>query len=75
MDRGMLSRLCCSIMPVTFNRNAVEHRIREDFAIAVAQLEHAQPEDKPLAETRLNRAVRRLIDLIGHGKVPTGLRR
>ena len=46
----------------------LEDRIRQEFAIAVEQLEQATPEDKPQAESRLNKAVRRLVDLIAHGK-------
>ena len=61
-------------MPGTSDRTAIEHRIREEFAIAIAEREHASPDDKPHAEDCLNRAVRRLIDFIGHGKVPADLR-
>ena len=52
------------------DRAAVEERIRNEFAIALAQLEHAAPEDKLQAQSRLNRAVRRLLDFVAHGKLP-----
>jgi len=51
--------------------DAIEERIRNEFAIALAELEQSPPEDKPLAEMRLNRAVRRLVDFVAYGKVPT----
>ena len=48
---------------------AHEDRIRAEFAIALAEMERASPADKAEAESHLNRAVRRLVDLIAYGKV------
>ena len=52
------------------DRSAVEDRIRQEFAIALEEVEEAPPEYKQLAESRLNRAVRRLVDFVAYGKWP-----
>ena len=48
----------------------IEDRVRREFAAAWDALERAPAEEKPKAISRLNRAVRRLYDLVGHGKLP-----
>ena len=52
----------------------VEDLIRVEFQAAFAAVDSATGEDKPLAMARLNRAVRRLYDLVGHGKLPSDWR-
>ena len=48
--------------------DSVEDRIRNEFTIAFEMVEQAASEQKPEAESRLNRAVRRLIDFVAYGK-------
>ena len=48
--------------------DTIEDRIRNEFAIAFEMLEQAPTEQKQKAESRLNRAVRRLIDFVAYGK-------
>lgn len=52
------------------DKTSLEERIRADFEAAFAALENAPLEEKPIKEERLNRAVRRLYDLVGYGRVP-----
>ena len=49
--------------------SAAEERIRAEFEIAWAERERASPADKLQAESRLNNAVRRLVDFVAYGKV------
>ena len=44
--------------------------LRFEFENAFTALEQAPEAEKPRAASRLNRAVRRLYDLIGYGKMP-----
>ena len=53
-----------------FFHNQVEEHIRTEFRAAFARMEHATATEKEDAAVRLNHAVRRLYDFIGHGKVP-----
>jgi len=53
---------------VTPDKSAIEERIRSEFARAFEAWEQAPPKDKPQAESRLNRAVRRLVDFVAYGK-------
>ena len=48
----------------------IEDRVRDEFANAFEALERASTEEKPQATSRLNRAVRRLYDFVGYGKIP-----
>ena len=48
--------------------NALEDRIRNEFNVAFSEWEQAPPEYKVQAESRLNRAVRRLVDFVAYGK-------
>jgi len=57
-------------MQVATDRAAIEDQIRFEFEAAFDALERAPDEEKPRAASRLNRAVRRLYDLIGYGKMP-----
>jgi hypothetical protein len=57
-------------MGPTIDRTVVEDQIRSEFQEAFNALEEAPEEEKPRAASRLNRAVRRLYDLIGYGKIP-----
>lgn len=56
-----------AFMEPAMNRAAIEERIRSEFEAAVAAVENAPPARKTHEEKRLNRAVRRLYDLIGYG--------
>ena len=57
-------------MEPAVDRSAVESQIRTEFEEAFQALDQAPEEDKPGAESRLNRAVRLLYDMIGYGKMP-----
>lgn len=61
-------------MAPAMDRAAIEERIRSEFQAAVAAVENAPPARKTHEEKRLNRAVRRLYDLIGYGKLPPNWR-
>lgn len=50
------------------DKSAVEERIRQEFATALEKWEKAPAKDKPQAESRLNKAVRRLVDFVAYGK-------
>ena len=49
----------------------LENRIRDEFDAAFAALEQASAEEKLGAAYRLNRAVRRVYDFVGYGKLPS----
>lgn len=61
-------------MGPAIEKTAVEERVRSEFEAALCNLENASEEEKPVAESRLNRAVRALYDLVGHGKMPRNWR-
>jgi hypothetical protein len=61
-------------MPFGFPHRAIEEQIHKEFQAAFAELERASGQEKVDATTRLNRAVRRLFDFVGYGKVPQDLR-
>lgn len=62
------------LMAPAMDRTAIEERIRSEFEAAVAAVENAPPAHKAHEEKRLNRAVRRVYDLIGYGKLPPNWR-
>jgi len=49
----------------------LEDRIRGEFLAAFAGLKQAPAKDEANAQSRLNRAVRRLYDFVCYGKVPS----
>jgi hypothetical protein len=57
-------------MPSVVPRHEIEDHIRREFRAAFEELERAEEKQKADAAARLNRAVRRLYDFIGSGKVP-----
>ena len=61
-------------MPPAIPQHEIEERIRQDFQAAFDELEQACDEEKASAAARLNRAIRRLYDFVGYGKVPQDLR-
>jgi len=52
-------------------QSAIEKQIHKEFQDAFDALERASGQGKVEATARLNRAVRRLFDFVGYGKVPT----
>jgi hypothetical protein len=60
-------------MPSVIPNHEIEDNIRKEFRAAFDELEHAQEKEKADAGARLNRAVRRLYDFVGSGKVPQDL--
>ena len=61
--------------PVAFGvpQSAIEKQIHKEFQAAFDEFERASGQAKVTATSRLNRAVRRLFDFVGYGKVPGGL--
>ena len=53
---------------------ATEDRIRSEMAAAFSVMERATEEEKPVATSRLNQAVRQLFDFVGYGKLPSDWR-
>jgi len=51
----------------------IEEHIRKDFQAAFDEHERAPGNQKADAAVRLNRAMRRLYDFVGYGKVPPDL--
>lgn len=49
----------------------LDDRIRGEFLAASAGLKQASAEDEANAHSRLHRAVRRLYDFVGYGKLPS----
>lgn len=54
-------------------QHEIEERIRTEFRAAINDMERASGKDKADATARLNRAMRRLYDFVGYGKVPVDL--
>ena len=54
-------------------QSAIEKQIHKEFQDAFDALERASGQGQVEATARLNRAVRRLFDFVGYGKVPTDL--
>jgi hypothetical protein len=54
-------------------QSAIEEQIHKEFQDAFDGLERASRQERLDATARLNRAVRRLFDFVGYGKVPTDL--
>lgn len=59
--------------PTGFVQSEVEQRIRNEFACAFTALENATSTQRADAAARLNRAVRRLYDFVGYGKLADDL--
>jgi len=57
-------------MPSRFTQHEIEKQIREEFQAAFDELERASQEEKADATDRLNRATRRLYDVVGNSKLP-----
>lgn len=51
----------------------IEEHIRKEFQAAVDELERAASNQKVHAAARLKRAMRRLYDFVGYGKIPQDL--
>ena len=56
-------------MAVDFPEHELEERVRKEFRAAIDEMERASGKEKAEATARLNRATRRLYDLVAHGKV------
>ncbi|HEY1241321.1 MAG TPA: hypothetical protein VGF16_12235 [Bryobacteraceae bacterium] len=56
--------------PVRDDTGIIEERLRYELDEAFTAVERADEEQEARARTRLNRAVRRLYDFIGYGKIP-----
>jgi hypothetical protein len=52
-------------------QRAIEEQIHKEFQDAFDEFERASGHAKVAATARLNRAVRRLFDFVGYGRVPT----
>ena len=61
-------------MPFGLPSRAIEEQIHKEFQAAFDEFERASGQAKVTATARLNRAVRRLFDFVGYGKVSDGLR-
>jgi hypothetical protein len=57
-------------MPPVIPQNEIEEQIREEFRTAFDEWERAPENEKEAAGERLDRAIRRLYDFVGCGKVP-----
>ena len=55
-------------MPPAIPQHEIEERFRQDFQTAFDELERACDKEKASAAARLNRATRRLYDLVGRGE-------
>jgi len=55
------------------HEDELEDRIRREFRAAYDELEKASTEQKADATARLKRAMRRLYDIVGYGRVPADL--
>ena len=53
------------------DKRELEDRIRSEFLTAFAGLKQASAEEEANAHSRLHRAVRRLYDFVGCGKLPS----
>jgi hypothetical protein len=60
-------------MPFSFCQRAIEEQIHKEFQGAFDELERASGQEKIEAAGRLNRAVRKLYDFVGYGKMPHDL--
>jgi hypothetical protein len=60
-------------MPFRFPRREIEEQIHKEFQDAFDELERASRHHRIDAVARLNRAVRRLFDFVGYGKMPMDL--
>ena len=60
-------------MPSRSPQRAIEEQIHKEFQDAFDELERVSGKEKTDATARLNRAVRRLFDFVGYGKVPRDL--
>jgi hypothetical protein len=61
-------------VPFDFSQRAIEEQVHREFQDAFGELERASWQEKVDATARLNRAVRRLFDFVGYGKVSQDLR-
>lgn len=57
-------------IPPVISQNEIEEQIRKDFGIAFDEWKRAPEKEKADAAARLDRAIRRLYDFVGYGKVP-----
>jgi hypothetical protein len=57
-------------MTCTFSPQVIKEQVHKEFRDAFDELERASGREKVDATARLNRAVRRLFDFVGYGKVP-----
>jgi hypothetical protein len=60
-------------MPSIFPPQVIKEQVHKEFRAAFDELERASAKEKEAAAARLNRAVRRLYDFVGYGKVPQEL--
>ena len=60
-------------MPFRFPECEIEEQIHKEFRDAFDELERASGQQRIDAAARLNRAVRRLFDFVGYGKMPMDL--
>jgi hypothetical protein len=60
-------------MPFTFSTQVIEEQIHKEFRAAFDETGSSHRKEKDAATARLNRAVRRLYDYVGYGKVPQEL--
>ena len=61
-------------MKSIFPPNVIKEQMDEEFRTAFDEVERTSGKEKQAATTRLNRAVRRLYDFVGYGKVPQDLK-
>jgi len=61
------------LFAVHYPPHEIEEHLRREFEAAFHELERAPDREKSGATARLNRAMRRLYDFVGHGKVPKNL--
>jgi hypothetical protein len=60
-------------MPLRFPQREIEEQIHKEFRDAFDELERASGQQRIDAVARLNRAVRKLFDFVGYGKMPMDL--